>query len=96
MPMDQLERDTVAKMSAICKEVLASLEPRLHALNEIYNASGTGVSSTLSQAEMDEEPALAGLQKTTLDDAAYGLTAQVLPAITAAYAALAAVGARNL
>lgn len=95
MPMSALEHDTVSKLCALCKHILADLQPRLQGLNEIYNAAG-GVSATLTQADLDAEAALSGIQKQTVDDAAYALTAQVLPAIENGYAALAQVGARFL
>jgi len=94
MPMTTLERDTLAKHFAICKSVLADLQPRLSSLNELYNAVG-GVKETLDQAEMDELPELSGLQKTTVDDAVFSLS-NVLGAIDAAYPSLAQCAARFL
>jgi hypothetical protein len=92
MPMSQLERDTLAKNFALCKNILADLQPRLAGLNEVYNAAG-GVKETLDQTELDELPELSGLQKTTVDDAVFALS-NVLTAIDAAYPALAQCAAR--
>jgi len=94
MPVSTLERDTLAKHFALCKSVLADLQPRLAGLNEVYNAAG-GVKETLEQAEMDELPELSGLQKTVVDDAVYALS-NVLSALDAAYPALAQCAARFL
>jgi hypothetical protein len=94
MPMSQLERDTLSRHFAICKNVLADLQPRLASLNELYNAVG-GVKETLDQAEMDELPELSGLQKTTVDDAVFALS-NVGSALDAAYASLAQCAARFL
>lgn len=95
MPVSQLEKDTLSKLFALSKNVLADLLPRLQNLNEIYNSAG-GVSSTLTQEALDELLELSGLTKQTCDDAVYALTAQVLPAITAGYASIAQCSARFL
>jgi hypothetical protein len=94
MALSQLEHDTVSKICALTKNVLADWQPRLASLNEVYNAAG-GVKETLSQGELDELPELSGLQKTTVDDAVFALSG-VLSAIDAAYAALAQCAARFL
>ena len=95
MPMSHLERDTLAKGFAVCKTVLADLQPKLASLAQIYDAAG-GVKATLTQAEMDEEAALSGLTKAQMDDGMYALTAGLLPAIEAGYAAMAQLAARFL
>ena len=93
MPMSQLETDTVAKMCAIAKQLLADVQPRLESLRSIYDSAG-GVKETLTQAEMDEVAALSGLTKTQLDDAAFVMTGAILTGIENGYAGLAAVAAR--
>lgn len=93
--MNQLERDTLAKMFAISKTLLADIQPKLASLNEIYNAAGTGVGSTLTQGELDELPELSGLQKGTVDDSAFAM-AGVLTSLTNASAALNQMAARFL
>lgn len=95
MPLSQLEHDTLAKMFAVSKQLLADLQPRLSSLNEVYNAAGTGVGSTLTQAELDELPELSGLQKTTVDDSAFAM-AGILTSLTNAQAALNQMAARFL
>jgi hypothetical protein len=95
MPLSQLERDVIAKGCATCKQVLLDLQPKIAAMNEIYNATG-GASSTITQGELDEEAALSGLTKAQLDDALFALTSGILPAIVAGYTALAQLGARTL
>jgi hypothetical protein len=93
MPLSQLEHDTVSKLCALTKNVLADWQPRLASLNEVYNATG-GVKETLSQDELDEVAVFSDLSKTTLDDAAYALTTTILPAITNSFPSLAQVAAR--
>lgn len=94
MPMSQLEHDTLAKAFAISKTLLADIQPKLGSLNEIYNSAG-GVSSTLTQAELDEEASLSGLQKGTVDDALFAMSG-MLTSITNASAALNQMAARFL
>ena len=92
MPLSQLENDTLAKAFAISKQILLDLHPKLANLNELYNSVG-GVSSTLTQAELDELPTLSGLQKTTVDDALFAM-AGLTTTITSAFAALNQMAAR--
>jgi hypothetical protein len=94
MSMTVLEKDTLSRQFAICKTILADLQPKLASLNELYNSAG-GVKESLDQAEMDELPELSGLLKTTVDDAVFSL-ANVLGAIDAAYPSLAQCAARFL
>jgi hypothetical protein len=94
MPMTALERDVLAKAFAVCKDVLATLLPKLDSLNELYNSAG-GVKMTLTQAELDELPELSGLLKTTVDDAIFALTGMKTTADAAA-AALNQMAARFL
>jgi hypothetical protein len=96
MPMDQLERDFLAKLFAVSKMVLQDLHPRLATLNELYNAAGIGIATTLTQAELDELAELSGLTVQQVSDATYALTAVILPGITNAYGPLTQVGARFL
>ena len=93
MPMSQLEADTIARMCAICKQLLADIQPRLESLRSIYDSAG-GVKETLTQAELDENPALSGLTKQQLDDAAFVMTGALLTGIENGYNGLAAVAAR--
>lgn len=95
MPMSTLERDTLAKEFAVCKTLLNDLLPKLQAIQQIYDSAG-GVKETLTQAEMDEEPALSGLTKTQMDDGSYVLTTNILPVLTAGYGQLAQLAARFL
>lgn len=95
MPLSQLEHDTLAKAFAVSKQLLADIQPKLGSLNEIYNAAGTGVGSTLTQAELDELPELSGLQKTTVDDALFAM-AGMLTSVNNAFAALSQMAARFL
>lgn len=94
MPMSTLEHDTVSKLCALSKAVLADLHPRLASINELYNSAG-GISSTLTQAELDEVAALSGLQKSTVDDCVFAFSS-MLAAIDAAFPAISQVGARFL
>ena len=94
MPLSQLERDTLSKSFAISKQLLLDLQPKLASLNELYNSVG-GVSSTLTQPELDELPELSGLQKTIVDDALFAM-AGLTSGITNAYAALSQLAARFL
>jgi len=91
--MSQLESDTVAKMCAIAKQLLADVQPKLESLRSIYDSAG-GVKETLTQAEMDEVSALSGLTKTQLDDAAFVMTGAILSGIENGYNGLDAVAAR--
>jgi hypothetical protein len=95
MPLSTLEHDTLSKSFAISKQLLADIQPKLASLNEIYNAAGTGVGSTLTQAELDELPELSGLQKTTVDDALFAMSG-ILTSLTNAQAALNQMAARFL
>ena len=94
MPMSVLEKDTLAKSFSVSKTLLLDLQPKLANLNELYNSVG-GVSSTLTQAELDELPELSGLQKSTVDDAQFAM-AGLTATITNAYASLAQMAARFL
>lgn len=94
MPLSQLEHDTLAKSCAVSKQLLADIQPRLASLNELYSSVG-GVSSTLSQAELDELPELSGLQKSTVDDALFAMSG-MLTSINNAFAALSQMAARFL
>jgi len=95
MPMTVLENDTVAKMCAIAKQLLADVQPKLESLRSIYDSAG-GVKETLTQEEMDEVPALSGLTKVQLDDAAFVMTGSILSGIETGFNGLAAVAARFL
>lgn len=96
MPLSQLEHDTLAKSFAVCKQCLNDLKPKLEGLNAIYNAADIGVKFTLTQAELDEVPALSGLTKQTVDDALFALTGAVLAGLTNANAAISQMAARTL
>lgn len=93
MPMTILETDTIAKTCAVAKQLLADLQPKLESLRSIYDSVG-GVKETLTQEEMDENPALSGLTKSQLDDALFVMTGAILTGIENGYAGLAAVAAR--
>ena len=95
MPMSQLESDTIAKMCAIAKQLLADVQPKLESLRSIYDSAG-GVKTTLTQEELDEVAELSGLTKTQVDDGLYVLTTLLLPAIQQGYPALAQLAARFL
>lgn len=95
MPMTTLETDSIAKICAIAKTLLADLQPRLESLDAIYNSAG-GVKETLTQAEMDENAALSSLTKQQLDDAVFAMTSGILPGIQNGYAPLAQAAARFL
>ena len=96
MPLSTLEHDFLAKLFAVSKTVLQDLQPRLAALNELYNAAGIGISNTLTQDELDALPELSGLTVQQVSDATYALTAVVLPGISNAYGPLAQTAARFL
>ena len=95
MPLSQLEHDTLAKAFAVSKTLLLDLQPKLAGLDSIYNSAG-GVATTLTQAELDEIPALSGLTLAQVNDGLYALTAVILPGIQTAYPALAQLAARFL
>lgn len=95
MPVNTLERDTLAKSFAVCKTLLLDLQPKLAGLAQIYDSEG-GVKTTLEQAELDELVELSGLTKTQMDDGMYVLTALILPAIQQGYPALSQLAARFL
>jgi hypothetical protein len=95
MPVSILERDTLAKSFAVCKQVLLDLQPKLASLAQIYDSAG-GVKITLTQEELDELAELSGLTKTQVDDGLYVLTTLLLPAIENGYPALAQLAARFL
>lgn len=96
MALSALEHDFLAKLFAVSKTVLQDLQPRLAALNELYNAAGIGISTTLDQADLDALPELSGLTVQQVSDATYALTAVVLPGITNANGPLTQVAARFL
>ena len=96
MALSALEHDFLAKLFAVSKTVLQDLQPRLAALNELYNAAGIGISTTLEQSDLDTLPELSGLTVAQISDATYALTAVVLPGINNASPALIQVGARFL
>lgn len=95
MPVNTLERDTLAKSFAVCKTVLLDLKPKLEGLAQIYDSAG-GVKTTLTQEELDELIELSGLTKTQVDDGMYVLTTLILPAIQQGYPALSQLAARFL
>jgi hypothetical protein len=93
--MSTLERDTLAKSFAVCKQLLLDVQPKLAGLAQIYDSAG-GVKTTLTQEELDEVAELSGLTKTQVDDGLYVLTTLLLPAIQQGYPALAQLAARFL
>lgn len=95
MPMSQLEKDTLSKSFAVSKQFLLDLEPKLASLRELYD-SASGVKTTLTQEELDEEAALSGLTKAQVDNGLAALTTVLLPAIEAQYPFLAQLAARFL
>lgn len=95
MPMSQLELDTLSKIFAIAKQVIADIHPKLASLAQIYDSAG-GMSETLTQEELDEIVSLSGLTKQQVDDGVYVLTTLMLPAIQNGYPALAQLAARFL
>jgi hypothetical protein len=95
MPLNTLERDTLAKSFAVCKQILMDLQPKLEALAVIYD-SGGGVKETLTQEELNELPELSGLTKQQVDDGLYALTTVILPGVQNSYPALAQMAARFL
>jgi len=96
MALSALEHDFLAKLFAVSKSVLNDLQPRLATLNELYNAAGIGISTTLTQEELDAVPELSGLTVQQVSDATYALTAVILPGITNAYGPLTQCAARFL
>ena len=96
MALSALEHDFLARLFAVSKTVLNDLQPRLAAMNELYNAAGIGISITLEQADLDALPELSGLTVQQVSDATYALTAVILPGITNANGPLTQVGARFL
>ena len=95
MPLNALERDTLAKSFAACKQILMDLQPKLESLAIIYDSTG-GVKETLTQEELDEITELSGLTKQQVDDGFYALTAVILPGVQNSYPALAQMAARFL
>lgn len=96
MSLSALEHDFLARLFAVSKTVLNDLQPKLAAMNELYNAAGIGISTTLTQAELDEVPELSGLTVQQVADATYALTAVVLPGIANANGPLTQCAARFL
>lgn len=94
MPMSTLEHDVLSKSFALSKSLLNDIQPKLASLNELYSSVG-GVSSTLTQAELDELPELSGLQKGTVDDALFAM-AGMLTSINNAFSAISQMAARFL
>jgi hypothetical protein len=94
MSLTTLEYDTVIQLASMCSSILSDLHPKLQGLQQIYDSEG-GVSDTLTQEGLDEIPTLSGLTTQQVTDAAYVLTALILPAITQGYPSLATLAARN-
>lgn len=94
MPLSVLEQTTINRAIALARKVVEEVYPALKELNVSYNASG-GVSSTITQTELDANPDLSGLTKAQLDDALYALTSGILGAIDTGYSQLVQLGTRQ-
>lgn len=94
MAMSTLEYDVVNQIAAMARKILHEVYPELQGLQQIYDAEG-GIQDTLTQAELDEISTFSGLTVQQVTDAAYVMTAVLLPGITAGYPALAQLAARD-
>lgn len=93
MAITTLEYDLVNNAAQVCSMILSDLQPKLANFQQLYDSAG-GISSTLTQEELDSIPAFSGLTVQQVTDAMYVLTTALLPAIESGYNALSALGAR--
>lgn len=88
-----LEQNTVSRAMQNSKILIEQIKPILDELNTIYNSSG-GLSTTITQGNLDLVPSFSGLTKTQLDDGMYALTATLRGDLSTAYAQLSQLSAR--
>ena len=94
MSISALEYDTLNKGFAICAGLLSDLQPRLAAMQQVFDSEG-GVKTTLTQTELDEVQAFSGLTIQQVADGMYVLTALLLPALTQGYPSLSQLASRH-
>jgi hypothetical protein len=94
MAITKLESDTVSKGILTAKEVLDKLKAMIDQLDPIYNSAG-GVSSTLTQADLDGVDSFSGITKQQVDDGFYALTSTLKTAIDSGFPALVELAARG-
>jgi hypothetical protein len=92
--LNALEANTIARANAAARKILEELKPVLDGLNVIYDTETTGAKVTITQQNLDADPALSGITKGQLDDGMYVLTATLRAAIAAGYTQLAQLAAR--
>lgn len=93
MSISALEYDTLQKGFAICAGLLTDLQPKLAAMQQVFDSEG-GVQDTLTQVEMDEVAAFSGLTIQQVTDGMYVLTTLLLPAINQGYPSLSQLASR--
>jgi hypothetical protein len=92
--LSTLEFDALNAGFAACKMIIATLQPQLAHLQQVYDSAG-GVKDTLEQGDLDSMPVFSGLTKAQADDGFYALTTVLLPAITQSYGALSQMASRD-
>lgn len=95
MALTPLELNTISRLAQLAKDFIERYKPLLNELNVIYDSVG-GVKSTITQQNMDLVPALSGLTKQQLDDAAFVLTATIRTDLDNGISQLAQLAARSV
>lgn len=91
--LTQLEKQTVLRGLYAAKKVLDDLRPIIDALNVVYDSVG-GAKTTITQQNLDLEPAFSSLTKQQLDDGMFVLTSTLRTAIANGFTQLAQLSAR--
>lgn len=94
MSLTVLEKAIIGESFGVAKRLLDETLPVLERLNTMYN-SGGGLSSTITQGELDEVPGYSGITKQQLDDGLYALTSSVRSALNTAFDQLTQLAARS-
>jgi len=92
--LDTLESSVISRLAFQCRKVLDEIQPQAAQLNTLYNAVG-GCHDTITQADLDSNPAYSGLTKQQLDDAAAVITNTMLTALNNGLTALSILAART-
>ena len=94
MALTTLAAAEITQAIQASRKLLRDLKPIMDELNALYNAVG-GLSSTITQADLDAATYLSGLTKAQLDDGMNTLTNTVRTAIANGYTGLAELAARG-
>lgn len=93
MAMTALEQDAITRGMQAAKTLLAMIKPEADQLNVLYDSEG-GLSTTITQDDLDSVPGFSGLTKQQLDDEMYVLTSTIRTALANGLFALTQLASR--